>query len=155
MGPYASDVRNVGVTARREARHRHTTTYLHARLRRCRPGDNLLERCPAGGECDEAIIVGTALESSKGGGRRFQRVEAERAGGHEGIADVRQLGVQDVAGPGMEVVQLPELRDATPRPALPGLVGDSGRSGVAPRLVTVTVAARAFRWRARTPAAVL
>jgi hypothetical protein len=67
------------------------------------------------------LVVGTALEAREGGRRHSEGVEAERAGSHEGIANVRQLGVEDVAGAGLQVMRLPELRDATPRPALPGL----------------------------------
>jgi hypothetical protein len=54
-------------------------------------------------------------------GCRIEGVEPESAGGLEGVADVRQLCIQDVAGARLKVVRLTELRYTTPDPALPCL----------------------------------
>ena len=73
-----------------------------------------------------ALAVGDARR------HHVQRVEAQRAGVGERLADVGQLGVEHVAPARLHVVRLAELGHAGARPALPGGGGVGGdRGGVA------------------------
>ena len=109
--------------ARHKSRHDNAAANLHARLGLRRPGNDLFECWAARGEGDELLVPGAALEVAERGRCGAEGVEAQGAGGNEGIAHVRQLAIEEESGAGLQVVGLAELGDAAPFPALPRLAG--------------------------------
>ena len=104
----------------------HAAPELDARLVGGGAADRLLERAAAAGPGHEALVAGARRAVGDRRRHRVQRVEAQRAGVRERLADVGQLGVEHLAPERLQVVRLAELRDAVAAPALPGGLGVGG-----------------------------
>ena len=79
-----------------EPRHGDATPDLEARLGLRGPGDGppIVEQ--QGGEGDEALVPGAALEVAEGRRGGAKGVEADGTGSDQSVAHVRELGLRDV-----------------------------------------------------------
>jgi hypothetical protein len=92
-------------------------------------GKSRLDDRPAGRHGVEAIVARSPRARAGDFGQRVDHVEPPRSQRLQSVQDSGQLGLEHLAGAGLEVVRLAKLRHAGSVPVLPGRFGGRGRCG--------------------------